>query len=127
MVYELLGLFIATQSKILRLPDCAKFDADLSIVHRHRILEGALVATQQPLSWPDCAKQCLKFKTCESINFNREEGICQMNMKDTGGSSSLLTRKRDWTYVETPQVQEQVCHLFKRGFRTYSIKFLFLL
>ena len=97
------------ESKILRLPECNKFDAKFSVMFRNkRMTGGLLLARLQFMTYEDCVVSCIKFKRCSTINHNKIKTLCELNAKEVGDKRTALEHNTEWVHAETPNNQDKV-------------------
>ena len=72
-VYFLLATLDFIHSIVFRLPACNKFDAEFSVLHSNKVLEGAIIQAFKNIEISACHQKCITFVWCRSINY------CQLN------------------------------------------------
>ena len=103
----------AVDTKILRLPECNKFDAKFSVMFRNkRMTGGLLLARLQSMTFEDCVVRCIRFKRCSTINHNENKTLCELNAKEVGDNRTVLEHNTGWVHAETPKNQNKVCNGF---------------
>ena len=107
-------------TEVLRLPECHKIDGLFTEFHRNQRLVGAVIQTFKKINMKECISHCLRFPTCQSVNFldyieesMEATGMCELNSKDcdSNGRVRLKSRERS-TIVQTPKIQQNVSHIF---------------
>ena len=91
-----------TQSKILRLPECNKFDVQFSVTYNSFRLAGSVLTTLHFDHAIECVQLCVKYQECETINVNPGKKICEINKHTKGASNSSLEATDGWVYMDTP-------------------------
>lgn len=93
--------FAIVKSTILRLPECGQYDAEFSVVSVDKKVETGLFLQIQNASTLDCVEKCTFHGTCYSVNYHRQQRLCELlNVDDI--FQYYRATAFGWVYQQTP-------------------------
>lgn len=82
---------------IVRLPDCNKFEANFSIIHRDTFYNSLLLNTLYNITRRECVLSCVTTSfNCTYVNYNHLNETCQLQRRE---SVTNVTQKVGWMYL----------------------------
>ena len=107
-IVQLLSLLFSNGSaEILRLT-CETY-ADFSIIHQDKRLDNTTFTTLFDTEQSKCEYECSVDSRCKSVNFKRDENICELNNKSPDDARDRISTVPSfgWTFY-SPSYKERL-------------------
>ena len=97
-------------------------DADFSLVRQNTMLMVKILIERQVKDITICINACMFEEECQSLNFHKPTGICELlESTSVDVSSEVINAQPGWTFYETDPKNDKVGRLGKLWWQQRNI------